>query len=174
MKKWFWWAVLAYIVSLLLRFYYPFLLGDLYYYKGWLLNTNDGYFYAQGARDLLLGVKSTLHSPINEMLSQITAFLAWILPLSLEQIIFYMSGFFGCVIVFLVVYLARHFGGIISFLCGVLSGIGVSYYNRTMFGYYDTDMLVVVLGLLVGVVIFDMLMEEVQKEIERIENEPVV
>lgn len=157
MKKWFWWAVLAYIVSLLLRFYYPFLLGDLYYYKGWLLNTNDGYFYAQGARDLLLGVKSTLHSPINEMLSQITAFLAWILPLSLEQIIFYMSGFFGCVIVFLIVYLARHFGGIISFLCGVLSGIGVSYYNRTMFGYYDTDMLVVVFGLLVGVVIFDML-----------------
>ncbi len=151
-KNWFWWAFLVYILVVLLRFYYPFALGGLEY-----LNTNDGYFYAQGARDLLEGAKSTLKSPTHEILSQITAFLAFILPFSLEKIIFYMPGFFGSLVVFLVMYLARGFGRVAGVLCGILSGIGVSYYNRTMFGYYDTDMFVVVLGLFVGVMIFEIL-----------------
>lgn len=159
-KNWLLIAVFVYLIAILLRFYYPFVLGEFeeyFYHNALLLNTNDGYFYAQGARDILAGVKSTFYSPTHEILSQISAFLALILPFSLEQIIFYMPGFFGSLIVFFVVFVSRDFGGIPSFLCGILSAIGVSYYNRTMFGYYDTDMLVIVLAFGVGVVIVELM-----------------
>ena len=57
-KNWLLIAAFVYLIAILLRFYYPFVLGEFeeyFYHNALLLNTNDGYFYAQGARDILAG-----------------------------------------------------------------------------------------------------------------------
>ena len=46
-----------------------------------MLNTNDGYFYAEGARDIISGIsQDNDYSPITSATSQLTAFLVNILP----------------------------------------------------------------------------------------------
>ncbi len=58
----------------------------------------------------------------------------------------YLPGFVGSLIVIPVVLIGRTLGSSwFGFLAALLSGIAWSYYHRTMFGYYDTDMLVIVL-----------------------------
>ncbi len=176
-------SIVCYCLCVGIRFYYPFLLSaypQYFYNEALLLNTHDGYFYAQGAK-YLLSIAQEFHSSFtwelwknpqkfftilnsphlsqtapksaDEILSILTAFLAFCLPLNLEQIFFFMPGIFGSLIVFPIMALMRNFGVIPCILSGILSGISVSYYNRTLFGYYDTDMLVIVLGLSVGVMI---------------------
>ncbi|MBD5164721.1 STT3 domain-containing protein [Helicobacter sp.] len=176
-------SIVCYCLCVGVRFYYPFILSaypQYFYNEALLLNTHDGYFYAQGAKHLLFIAQefysnftwelwqnpqkffTILNSPnlsqtspksANEILSILTAFLAFCLPFNLEQILHLMPGIFGSLVVFPVMALMRSFGVIPCALSGILSGISVSYYNRTLFGYYDTDMLVIVLGLSVGVMI---------------------
>lgn len=56
-----------------------------------MINTNDGYFYAEGARDILSGISQEHDlSAIKEAASQLTALIAKLLPFSFETIIFYM------------------------------------------------------------------------------------
>ncbi|WP_299546941.1 STT3 domain-containing protein [uncultured Helicobacter sp.] len=154
-------SICIYLICVALRFYYPFILESFPQYfldNAWLLNTHDAYFYAQGAKDVLnaldgfldsnfLFTKSTLNSPTHEPLSIITACVAFFTPLSLEQVFFYLPGFFGTLIVFPMFYIARNFGIIQASLASLLSAISVSYFNRTIFGYYDTDMLILPLVL---------------------------
>ena len=60
-----------------------------------MINTNDGYFYAEGARDIISGVsQENDKSPISSASSNLTALIAKILPFSFESIIFYMPAFF--------------------------------------------------------------------------------
>lgn len=169
----------VFLVGVGIRFYYLFALNAYpqYFYNGApLLNTHDGYFYAQGAKELLNLYQEYIHnstwnlwqhtkdifeipnSPAlsksaNEILSKLTALLALCSPLSLEQIFFFLPAVFGSLIVFPIMALTRHFGAIPCALSGLLSAISVGYYNRTLLGYYDTDMLVIVLGVGVGVMI---------------------
>lgn len=176
-------SIVCYCLCVGVRFYCPFVLSaypQYFYNEALLLNTHDGYFYAQGAKYLLsiaqefysnftweswqnpqkfFTIPSSPHLPqtppksANEILSILTAFLAFCLPFSLEQILHLMPGIFGSLIVFPIMALTRGFGAIPCALSGVLSGISVSYYNRTLLGYYDTDMLVIVLGVSVGAMI---------------------
>ena len=111
-----------------------------------MINTNDGYFWAEGARDLLFGV-SQKHSlsPVNEAISWLTYLTVKLLPVSLETTIFYMPALLGSLIVMPIILIAHHFKMIeMGFLAALLASIAVSYYNRTMIGYYDTDMLNIV------------------------------
>ncbi|MBX7489887.1 STT3 domain-containing protein [Helicobacter turcicus] len=168
-------SVCIYALCVTLRFYYPFVLESYPQYlhnNTWLLNTHDGYFYAQGAKDILhflesfldsntfasalnfvqnftldSNFKSTLNSPTHEPLSIITALIAFLTPLSLEQVLFYLPGFLGALIVFPMLYITRHFGIVPAILASLLSALSISYFNRTIFGYYDTDMLILPLAL---------------------------
>lgn len=156
-------SLCIYAICVTLRFYYPFILGffpQYFYDNAWLLNTHDAYFYAQGAKDILkilesfidsnildLTFKSTLNSPTHEPLSLITAIITFLAPLSLGQILFYLPGFLSTLIIFPMLYITRNFGIIPATLASLLSTLSISYFNRTIFGYYDTDMLILPLTL---------------------------
>ena len=139
---------IAYIFSVGLRFIYINTVDKIkiFYWHGQLMiNNPDGYYYAQGARDILEHKHGYL-SPTNTLISQITAFISNFLHISLDTVILYLPGFFGSLIVIPVILIGRLLGSsFVGFLAALLSGIAWSYYHRTMFGYYDTDMLVVTL-----------------------------
>lgn len=112
-----------------------------------MINTNDGYGYAEGARDILSGVHQKGDgSFIDTSLAIVTAFLAKVLPFSFETIILWMPTFFGSLLVIPIMLMARALNQeYAGFIGALLGGIAWSYYNRTMTGYYDTDMLTIVL-----------------------------
>lgn len=112
-----------------------------------MINTNDGYYWAEGARDILAG-KHQLHdlSPVNYPLAYLTAFLASVLPVKFETLILWMPAFFGALLVVPIMLTARLLKmDLVGFVAALAGSITWSYYNRTMAGYYDTDMLIVVL-----------------------------
>ena len=117
-----------------------------------MINTNDGYAFAEGARDLIAG----FHQPydlsfVDHSMSKFTAFVYKILPFSFENIILYMSVFLSSLLVVPVILIAREYkaseAGIVA---AFVSVVAMSYYNRTMAGYYDTDMLNIVLATFVA------------------------
>ncbi|QFR48868.1 peptide transporter [Sulfurimonas lithotrophica] len=135
--------------------YEPFFFNDQF-----MINTNDGYYFAEGARDLISGT-STNHvaekfydrfhqlndlSPVNSAVSQLTAFFTTILPFSFESIILYIPVFLSSLIVIPIILIAKNLKNLeMGFIGALLASIAWSYYNRTMVGYYDTDMLNIVL-----------------------------
>ncbi len=118
-----------------------------------IINSNDGYYYAQGARDRLLSLEHNGLSPINAPLSILTAFLASWLPFEFSWIILFMPAVFGSFIAFPLyailhkIILQNQQSSYYAAFGAFFGGIVVSYYNRTMMGYYDTDMLILVLVL---------------------------
>jgi dolichyl-diphosphooligosaccharide--protein glycosyltransferase/undecaprenyl-diphosphooligosaccharide--protein glycosyltransferase len=142
--------LLTFIFSISLRYIWVDQFQDVESFK-WLgqlmINTNDGYYFAEGARDILAGGHQELDSsPINDPASQITALFAQILPFSFETIILWLPAFLGSLLVVPLILIGqtlRHpLMGVIAALVGSITW---SYYNRTMIGYYDTDMLTIVL-----------------------------
>jgi dolichyl-diphosphooligosaccharide--protein glycosyltransferase/undecaprenyl-diphosphooligosaccharide--protein glycosyltransferase len=126
---------------------YQFQDVESFKYAGqFMINTNDGYYWAEGARDLLQGYHQPHDlSPVNEAPSQLTYVLSKILPISFETLIFYMPSVIGSLIVVPILLIAYNLGIVeVGFLAALLASIAVSYYNRTMVGYYDTDMLTIV------------------------------
>jgi dolichyl-diphosphooligosaccharide--protein glycosyltransferase/undecaprenyl-diphosphooligosaccharide--protein glycosyltransferase len=112
-----------------------------------MINTNDGYFYAEGARDILAGITESTNdlSPFESAGSILTAWIVKILPFSFETVIFYLPAFLGSLVVIPIVLIGREFGKIeVGFIAALIGSIAWSYYNRTMVGYYDTDMLNIV------------------------------
>jgi undecaprenyl-diphosphooligosaccharide--protein glycosyltransferase len=112
-----------------------------------MINTNDGYFYAEGARDIVKGITESSNdlSPITSAASILTAFIAKILPVSFETVIFYMPAFFSSLLVIPIVLIGRSIGKLeVGFIAALIASIAWSYYNRTMVGYYDTDLLNIV------------------------------
>ncbi len=117
-------------------------------YNGeFMINTNDGYYWAEGARDILARIteKTNDFSPIDQTASVFTAFLAKVVPISFETLIFYMPAFFSSLIVIPIILIAKEFKKLeVGFIAALVGSIAWSYYNRTMVGYYDTDMLNIV------------------------------
>lgn len=115
-----------------------------------MINTNDGYYWAEGARDLLNGItqKHDL-SPIDEAPSWFTYVIVKLLPFTFETIILYMPAILGSLIVIPLILIGHNLKMMeVGFMAALLASIAVSYYNRTMIGYYDTDMLIIVFPLL--------------------------
>ena len=85
-------------------------------------------------------------SPIAEAIPWLTYVCAKLLPIPLETIILYMPALLGSLLVVPIILIAHNFKMIeMGFLAALLGSIAVSYYNRTMVGYFDTDMLNIVL-----------------------------
>ena len=56
-----------------------------------------------------------------------------------------MPAFFGSLIVIPIVLIGKSIGQIeVGFIAALIASIAWSYYNRTMVGYYDTDLLNIV------------------------------
>lgn len=149
-SKHFWLLVFcAFTFSVLARLYWVFWASNFAEFS-WnnelMINTNDGYAFAEGARDLIAGFHQENDLSYNwSSLSILTAFLCKILPFSFETIILYMSVFFSSLIAVGVLFVSHELGHPKSgFIAALLSCVANSYYNRTMAGYYDTDMLNIV------------------------------
>ncbi len=142
--------LIAFTFSVLMRMIWLYQFQDMEVFKHagqFMINTNDGYFWAEGARDILSGISQNNDlSPINSAVSQLTAFFAFILPFSFESIILFMPVFLSSLLVIPIVLIARVLNNLeMGFIAALLASITWSYYNRTMVGYYDTDMLNIVL-----------------------------
>ncbi len=109
-----------------------------------MINTNDGYFFASGAQAWL---ENTLQNnprvpdffftaaiTLSGLLAKYTSF-------SLDTVILYMPAIISSMVVIPIILIGRLFGlTTVGFLAALVGSIAWSYYNRTMVGYYDTDM----------------------------------
>ena len=141
--------LIAYSFNIAVRYIYISYVGDVpqFQWQGHLMiNNNDGYYWAEGARDILAGFhQENDSSPITTAPSKLTAFFAYILPFSFETVIFYLPAFFSSLLVIPIILIGRNLGKLeVGFIGALLGSIAWSYYNRTMVGYYDTDMLNIV------------------------------
>ncbi len=109
-----------------------------------MINTNDGYFFAAGAQEALSG----LHADNPRVFGIwdygvifFTTLFVKITPFSLETITLYMPAVISSLVVIPIILITRLYGqSLWGFFAALLGSIAWSYYNRTMIGYYDTDM----------------------------------
>jgi dolichyl-diphosphooligosaccharide--protein glycosyltransferase/undecaprenyl-diphosphooligosaccharide--protein glycosyltransferase len=138
------WMLLAYLFSIGVRMYWPIHFADaasMHYNGQLMINTNDGYFFATGARDILAGSQHPYQG-----LASVTALAARILPFSLDTIILYMPAVVASLLVIPIILTGRLLGHtVLGFLAALIGSIAWSYYNRTMVGYYDSDMFAIFL-----------------------------
>lgn len=142
---------LAFSMAARMIWYYDFLDNTQFFYNGqFMINTNDGYYFAEGARDVLAGFHQEGDaSPIDNAMSLLTALFAKLLPFSFESVILFMPLVLSSLIVIPIVLIGKRIGSLeTGFIAALLASIAWSYYNRTMIGYYDTDMLNIVLPML--------------------------
>jgi dolichyl-diphosphooligosaccharide--protein glycosyltransferase/undecaprenyl-diphosphooligosaccharide--protein glycosyltransferase len=138
---------LAYLFSFAIRLIWVFQFNDYapFHYNGELMiNTNDGYFFASGAQEAISGIhESNLRVPswLNYGVTFFTVILTKLTPFSLESVTLYMPSIISSLVVIPIILIARLFGATLwGFFASLLGSIAWSYYNRTMTGYYDTDM----------------------------------
>ncbi|MDR1615301.1 MAG: peptide transporter [Campylobacteraceae bacterium] len=121
-----------------------------------MVTTNDSYFWAEGARDLIFCDRDNASmgeyyqqnchqendlSPVEESLPKITHFLYDILPFSFETVIFYLPAFAASLLVIPFILIGGRLNmPLAGFIAALIASIGTSYYSRTVLGYYDTDM----------------------------------
>jgi len=138
---------LAYLFSFAIRLIWVYQFQDNpdFYWNGQLMiNTNDGYTWAAGAQHILYGMHE--HNPgIRDMWGNatifFTVFFTKFTPFSLETVILYMPTVISSLVVIPMILIARLYKQTLwGFFAALLGSIAWSYYNRTMTGYYDTDM----------------------------------
>ncbi|MGB6019590.1 MAG: STT3 domain-containing protein [Sulfurimonadaceae bacterium] len=137
----------AYLFSFALRMIWVFQFQDNPQFT-WndqlMINTNDGYFFASGAQKWLEGTLQ--YNPQTAGLFYtaaitISAFATKYLPFSLDTVILYMPAVISSLVVVPIILIGRLFGmTAVGFFAALLGSIAWSYYNRTMIGYFDTDM----------------------------------
>ena len=109
-----------------------------------MISTNDGYFFASGVQKELMGLH--LENPrVPSIFTYGVVFFTTIFvkftPFSLESVILYMPSVISSLVVIPIILIARLYKQtLLGFLSALLASIAWSYYNRTMVGYYDTDM----------------------------------
>ncbi len=138
---------LAYIFSFAMRMIWVWQFQDNpnFFWNGQLMiNTNDGYYFASGAQEALNGLH--LDNPrVPSMWAYgvvfFTTLFVKITPFSLETIILYMPSVISSLVVIPIILISRLYKETLwGFFAALLGSIAWSYYNRTMTGYYDTDM----------------------------------
>lgn len=141
--------LVAYAFSMGVRMYWPLHFSgvqSMYHAGQLMINTNDGYFFATGARDLLDGIvpedaQKASAIKASPGLVFLTAYAAKLLPFSLDTITLYLPGIIASLIVVPIILTGRLLKHtFLGFLAALLASITWSYYNRTMIGYYDSDM----------------------------------
>ena len=146
-KQMFVFISLAYIFSFAIRliWVYQFSGNPAFMWNNQLMiNTNDGYYFASGVQEALTGIHAD--NPRNPSmfdygLIAVSTFFTKFTPMSLETVLLYMPTIISSLVVIPMILITRLYGNISwGFFAALLGSIGWSYYNRTMTGYYDTDM----------------------------------
>jgi len=116
-----------------------------------MINTNDGYFFASAVEYLLSGMHADnprVHIAIDSYpgFVYVSYFLAKYTPMSIETTILYLPAIISGLVVIPLILVGKLIKlPWVGFFAALLGSIVWSYYNRTMIGYYDTDMFSVVL-----------------------------
>ena len=142
--------LIAYIFNIGVRFIYTDIIAQIpaWQYNGtYIINNPDGFYYAEGARDFINGFHQANDlSPIYNVTADFTAFVSEFLHIPLDKVIFYLPGVIGSLLAVPLILIGEAIGSaFLGFLAALMAPMVWSYYHRTMFGYYDTDMLTVVL-----------------------------
>lgn len=139
--------LLAYAFSFLVRMIWVWQFQDdpnFIWNNQLMINTNDGYFFAAGAQKALEGLhmeNPRVFGIWDYGVIAFTTLFAKITPFSLETIILYMPAIISSLVVIPIILIARLYKQTLwGFFAALLGSITWSYYNRTMTGYYDTDM----------------------------------
>lgn len=129
---------------------------------GQFINTPDGFYWAKGALDVLNNVAHpVMGSTYDATISQLTAFLTRMLPFSFETVIFFMPAIFGSLMVIPLIWIGHTIKQTyLGFLAALLGSVANSYYVRTQTGYFDTDMLTVVMPMLLVATIIAAISEQ--------------
>lgn len=138
---------IAYIFSFAIRMIWVYQFQDNpdFYWNGqMMINTNDGYTWATGAQNYLYGLHEN-NPGIRNIWSHgvvfFTVLFVKITPFSLDTVILYMPTIISSLVVIPIILISRLYNqSIWGFFAALLGSIAWSYYNRTMTGYYDTDM----------------------------------
>jgi len=148
--------IFAYLFSMGIRMYWPIHfegVSSMYYSGELMINTNDGYFFASGARDILNsteGIDRKRALSLNGVVVDLTVNIVKLTSLSLNTVILYLPAIISSFIVIPIILIGRFLGNtLLGFLASLIGSIAWSYYNRTMVGYYDTDMFSVLLQFLI-------------------------
>ncbi len=140
---------IAYAFSVLVRMLWVSWAGEMasfFWNNQLMINTNDGYFFG-AASEYLLNHSHASNPRVDIAIKSypgmvyMTYFLAKYTPFSLDTVMLYMPAFISSLVVIPIVLTAKLIKlPWVGFFAALLGSIGWSYYNRTMTGYYDTDM----------------------------------
>ncbi|MBE2985240.1 general glycosylation pathway protein [Campylobacter sp. RM9344] len=142
---------LAFCLSVIARLYWVFWASSFvgfFHNNELMISTNDGYAFAEGTRDMLAG----FHQPndlsyFGSSLSTLTFWIVKLFDLNIESVMIYLSVILSSLVVIPIILIAREYNALkAGFIAALLGSVANSYYNRTMAGYYDTDMLIIVFG----------------------------
>ena len=145
---------LVYIFGVACRFFWIYWASGIeqFSFDGELImTTNDAFANAEGARDMIAGFHQPGDlSPYGASIPTLAFLISKILPVSLNSITIYMSVFLAPLVAVPIILIAREYkilgaGIIAALLACVLPG----YYIRTLGGYFDSDMLNIVLPMLI-------------------------
>lgn len=117
-----------------------------YFFDGHrILTTNDAYHFATATKDLIQGHLKDAFYPIAslELPSILSAFFYYILPYSYDDLFFYLPIWLSGLIAIPVYLFAKDISNrYIGLFAAILTPLCAGYSNRTIGGYYDTDMLI--------------------------------
>ena len=145
---------ITYLFSISIRFIWVYIFNDYEEFKfnsTFMLTSHDGYVFAEGARDIISGTHQLNdRSPIDTLISQFTVLITVITGLNLDIVIFYLPAVLSSLIVIPICLIARELKlDYVGLTAALIASVTWSYYNRTMLGYFDTDMLNVVFPLFI-------------------------
>jgi len=137
----------TYIFSFMIRMIWVYQFKDdpnMYWNGQLMINTNDGYAWATAADHILNNTHKynpRLTGFLESATVLLTVLLAKFTSMNLETVILYLPAIISSFIVVPIILIAKLYGKTLwGFLAALLGSIAWSYYNRTMVGYYDTDM----------------------------------
>lgn len=125
-------------------------LGYYFFNGSRILTTNDAYHFANATKDLIEWHIEDGFYPIAslELPSILSAFLYYILPFNLDNLFFLLPiGLSSLIAIPVYLFTKDLTNRYFAFMAAILAPLCVAYTNRTSAGYYDTDMLVLVLPL---------------------------
>ena len=146
-KQMFGLMLLAYAFSFAIRMIWVWQFKDassFYWNDELMINTNDGYFFASGVQQALSGLHESnprVFGWLEYGVIFFTTLLVKFTPMSIETAILYMPSIVSSLVVIPIILITRLYNQTLwGFFSALLGSIAWSYYNRTMTGYYDTDM----------------------------------
>ena len=148
--------LLAYLFGVVVRLYWIYWASGFsrFFWKGTLLiNTGDGYYWGSIVRNALSGMPGDnprLPDVWDQAITALSYLAVRFLHLDLETVMLYLPVVTAPLLAVPLILIGRLYGmQLAGFLAALLAVSGWSYYNRTMAGYYDTDIFAVTLPLVV-------------------------